>query len=261
MAGWIAAVFPRRSASAVTVALIGLAALVAACLQATTGLGFALLLSPVLFAYLPPTGAIVTVTALGLALNLLVLLAERRRPSVAWAQVAPILAAAVPGIVSGVFLLQAVPKPALQIGVGLAIIVATLLRLRAGPSAAGPSRVPMRLTVGFLTGVLTTSAGISGPPLALWLSRRGLPPSELRDTLSVMFLVIGAIAGLALVPVLRRAQLDPPLLAAALICVIAGHALGSRAFARLSARPYQPLLLAVILIAGVASIAAGASAL
>ena len=44
-------------------------------------------------------------------------------------------------------------------------------------------------------------------------------------------------------------------------CVVGGHAVGSRAFARLDPASFRPLLLAVILGAGVASIAAGASAL
>jgi len=59
------------------------------------------------------------------------------------------------------------------------------------------------------------------------------------DTLSVMFLGIGAIASLALVPVLRHAQLNPPLLGVALGCVLAGHTLGSRMFARLNTRRFS----------------------
>jgi len=59
-------------------ALVGIGALAAASVQATTGLGFALLLTPVTFAVLAPASAILIVTLLGLELNLLVLLAERR---------------------------------------------------------------------------------------------------------------------------------------------------------------------------------------
>jgi hypothetical protein len=39
---------------------------------------------------------------------------------------------------------------------------------------------------------------------------------------------------------------------------VVGHALGSRAFARLDARRFEPLLLAVVLAAGAASAVAGA---
>ena len=77
---------PARSSSASspsagtpTVALVAVAALVAAVVQAATGLGFALVLSPAVFALLEPESAVVAITVLGLALNGLVLFAERRR--------------------------------------------------------------------------------------------------------------------------------------------------------------------------------------
>jgi uncharacterized protein len=246
---------------AVIVALAGLGALVAACVQATTGLGFALVLTPVMFALLSPIAAIVTVTALGLELNLLVLVGERRRPRVAWRELGPILAAAIPGSVCGVLLLRALPKPILQVSVGAAVLAAAVLRLRRRRASVGSGSAAGRLAIGFTTGVMTTSTGVSGPPLALWLSRRGLGPGEMRDSLSAIFLAIGVVAFLTLAPFLRRAHLDPALLAVGLSCVLAGHALGSRAFARLQTARFEPLLFAVIVCAGVASIVAGANSL
>jgi len=244
----------------VTLALVGLSALAASCVQATTGLGFALVLTPIMFALLSPTGAIVTVTALGLALNVLVLLGERRRPCVAWRELVPILLAAAPGTVCGVLLLRALSKPVLQLAVGIALVAAALMLLgdrRVRPAPAGTGSVGARLAVGFTTGAMTTSTGVSGPPLALWLARRSLTPGEVRDSLSALFLAIGLIGLAALVPVLHRAHLEGSLLLAGLACVIGGHALGRRAFSRLDARRFQPMLLAIILCAGMASIAAG----
>ena len=65
--------------------------------QAATGLGFALVLSPAVFALLEPERAVVAITVLGLALNGLVLFGERRRPRVAWGEVRPLLIASIPG--------------------------------------------------------------------------------------------------------------------------------------------------------------------
>jgi uncharacterized membrane protein YfcA len=244
-----------------TPALVGITALAAASVQATTGLGFALLLTPVLFALLAPAGAILTATVLGLELNLLVLLGERRRPRVAWSEVVPLLVSAVPGTVFGILLLRALSKPVLQISVGAAVIAAALVRARVDRVGRGPGSAPARLALGFTSGALTTSTGVSGPPLALWLARRGLTPGELRDSLSAIFLAIGIVALAALVPVLHRAHLDPAQIVAGLGCVVAGHALGSRAFVRMDPRRFEPLLLLVIAGAGAASIAAGAGAL
>jgi uncharacterized membrane protein YfcA len=254
----------------VTPALVGITALAAASVQATTGLGFALVLTPVLFALLSPAGAIVTATVLGVELNLLVLLAERRRPRVAWNEVVPLLMAALPGTICGILLLRALSKPVLQVTVGVAVLVAAIVRARVGRAArsdSGAANGPAgrssraRLALGFTSGALTTSTGVSGPPLALWLARRGLTPGELRDSLSAMFLAIGIAALVALIPVLGRAHVHPAQIAAGLACVVGGHALGSRAFTRLAAHRFERLLLTVIVAAGIASIVAGVGSL
>jgi uncharacterized membrane protein YfcA len=247
------------------VALVAAAALAAAVVQASTGLGFALVLGPALFALLEPESAIVALTVLGLALNLLVLFGERRRPAVAWSEVGPILAAAAPGALCGVLVLRALPKPWLQVTVGAAVIAAAALRARSRAAAfeptAGDPRA--RLALGFATGTLTTSAGINGPPMALWFTHRGLGPAEVRDSLSAAFLGLGIIGGVVLAPVLAAADedVDWRALAAGLVCVVAGHAVGRRAFARIDAARYEPLLLVVVVAAGAASVVAGALAL
>ena len=189
------------------VLLVAAVALVAAVVQAATGLGFALVLGPALFLALDPENAIVAVTVLGLALNALVLFGERRRPVVAWPEVRPLLLAAIPGALCGVVVLRALPKPWLQIGVGVAVLAATALRVRSRARAAEPTAGDprARLALGFATGTLTTSAGVNGPPIALWLTRRGLAPAEVRDSLSAAFMGLGLIGAAILGPVLAAA--------------------------------------------------------
>jgi uncharacterized protein len=247
------------------VALVAVAALVAAVVQAATGLGFALVLGPAVFALLEPEPAIVAITVLGLALNMLVLFAERRRPAVAWGEVGPILAAAVPGAVCGVVVLRALPKSWLQVGVGVAVIGAAVLRARARRDATAPTPGDprARLALGFATGTLTTSAGVNGPPIALWLTHRGLGPAEVRDSLGATFLGLGLIGAVVLAPVLAVAgtEVDWAVLAVALVCVVAGHAVGQRLFTRIDAARYEPLLLVLVTVAGAASVAAGLAAM
>jgi uncharacterized membrane protein YfcA len=226
------------------VALLAAVALVAAVVQASTGLGFALILSPAVFALLEPESAVVAITVLGLALNGLVLFGERRRPLVAWREVGPILVASVPGALCGVLILRALPKSVLQIAVGAAVIGAAVLRARARRDATAPTPGDprARVALGFATG-----------------AHRGLGPAEIRDSLSAAFLALGIIAAVILAPVLAVADVEIEWgeLAAALVCVVAGHAVGRRAFARIDARRYEPLLLAIVVAAGAASIVAG----
>jgi hypothetical protein len=80
-----------------------------------------------------------------------------------------------------------------------------------------------------------------------------------RDSLSAAFLGLGVIGGVVLAPVLASAGADLhwSALAAGLACVLAGHAVGRRAFAALDGARYEPLLLLLVTAAGLASIAAG----
>jgi uncharacterized membrane protein YfcA len=245
--------------------VVAIVALVAAIVQAATGLGFALVLGPALFALLDPEDAILAITVLGLALNVLVLFGERRRPVVSWREVRPILIAAVPGAICGVLVLRALPKAWLQIAVGVAVVGAAALRAREHARAAAPSPgdARARLALGFATGTLTTSAGVNGPPIALWLTRRGLTPSEVRDSLSATFLGLGLIGAAVLAPVLVAADhgVKWTALGVGLVAVVAGHAAGHRAFARIDGERYEPLVLVLVVLAGLASVLAGALAL
>ncbi|MGZ4275423.1 MAG: sulfite exporter TauE/SafE family protein [Solirubrobacteraceae bacterium] len=245
--------------------LVAAVALLAAVVQAATGLGFALVLGPALFALLDPENAVVAVTVLGLALNVLVLFGERRRPEVAWGEVRPILLTAIPGAACGVLVLRALPKPWLQVAVGAAVIAAAALRVRARalavPPAPGDPRA--RMALGFASGTLTTSAGVNGPPIALWLTRRGLSPAEVRDSLSAAFMGLGLIGAAVLGPVLAAAGHGVGWggLAAGAVAVVAGHAAGHRVFARIDAERYEPLVVVLVVAAGLASVVAGVVAL
>ena len=110
--------------------------------QASTGLGFALILSPArLRAARARERRRGRSPCSALALNGLVLFGERRRPRVAWGEVAPDprrLGAR--RAVCGVLILRALPKSVLQIAVGVAVIGAAVLR--AGRAATRRRRRP-----------------------------------------------------------------------------------------------------------------------
>ena len=120
--------------------LAAAAALAGAAVQSATGFGFALVLSPALFSVLEPVEAVTTLLVLGLALNLLVLFEGGRPEHVDWRRLAPMLAAALPGMAVGVALLALLSKATLQVGVGVAVIAAAVWQLRGPERAAAAGR-------------------------------------------------------------------------------------------------------------------------
>jgi uncharacterized protein len=229
--------------------LAALAAFVGAAVQSTTGFGFALILSPALFAVMDPEEAVTAILLLGAALCTLVLIESRR---VGTHGLPGLLIPAVPGLAVGVVLLQALSKEPLQVGVGIAVILAAVWQLRHAAIAAFPAPV-----AGFFSGVLTTSISINGPPLALWLESEYVSPAQFRTTLAAAFLALD-LAGVVLLVSSEGVEIaDMSSVGPLLACVLAGYMLGALAFRRLDATRFSTIVLSLVICTGVASVAAG----
>jgi uncharacterized membrane protein YfcA len=217
-----------------------------AVVHGATGFGFALVAAPVLVAVLGPREAVGAVMVLAVVLNAATL---RRRPQVLAREAAGLLAWALPGLALGAVAFAALPEDALAAVVCVAVLAGVAARRL--PDAR-PWPVPAS---GLAAGALTTSTGTNGPPLVLALLGRGARPEQVRDTLAVMFLVLG-VAG-AIVLLAAGELVLPGALATLVVALLAGQEAGRRLFARLDARRYEAVLLVVLAGAAVAS---GASA-
>jgi uncharacterized protein len=241
--------------------LAAAAALVGASIQSATGFGFALVLSPALFAAFDPVEAVTSLLLLSLALNLLVLFEGGRPEHVDWRALTPMLVAALPGLAVGAVALALLSKEALQVAVGIAVILAAAWQL-SRRSARDPSASHRALppaagwAAGFASGALTTSISVSGPPIVLWLEAHGVRPEEFRASLAASFLVLN-LAGGAVLLVAEGSTLDADVVLPLLGLVVAGYALGTMAFRRLEGDRFFALALALVACTGAASLAAG----
>jgi uncharacterized protein len=237
-------------------ALAAVAAFAGAAVQSATGFGFALVLSPALFAVMEPVEAVTALLVLGLALNLLVLFEGGRPEHVDWHALAPMLVAAVPGLAVGAVALTELSKEVLQVAVGVAVIAAAGWQLwrRAGHTHLPPAAA---WGAGFVSGALTTSISVSGPPLVLWLEARGVRPEEFRASLAASFLVLNLAGGLLLLAAEGSGAFDAGAVALLLALVAAGYAVGALAFRRLDRERFFKLVVILVALTGAASVVAG----
>lgn len=240
-------------------AAVAAAAVIGATAQSATGFGVALPLAPVLFAFADPPDAVLMVLMGALGHNLLVLATRRRHLDMRRDDVAVLVAGALPGLLIGALLVTSLPKPALQFAVGAAIALAVALRLHAPVAGAERQGLATGAPVGFLAGLLTTTVGINGPPMVVWLRARGADFARLRDTLAVVFLALNvlAIPGVAS----QGGSVSAGALGAIGGGLLVGHAAGLQAGARLGSGRLEGALVALLVAAACASMAAGASAL
>jgi uncharacterized membrane protein YfcA len=237
-------------------ALAAVAAFAGAAVQSATGFGFALVLSPALFATTDPVEAVTALLALGLALNLLVLFERGRPEHVDWRALAPMLLAALPGLAAGAVALTQLSKEALQVAVGVGVIAAAAWQLRQGRKR--PALSPAAgWAAGFVSGALTTSISVSGPPIVLWLEARGVRPEEFRASLAASFLVLNLAGGAVLIGAEGTGALDAGVVLPLLALVAVGYVVGAVLFRRLDRDRFFALVLVLVALTGLASVVAG----
>jgi uncharacterized protein len=216
-------------------------------LQSATGFGFSMLTSPLLLALLGPQQAVTASSFLGCMLSTVLLVGEGRRPHVERRDAALLVAFSLPGLVLGAIAVSTLSVQVLTLVMATGVLAGLAVRLRARRVGARPAPRWSAPLAGVASGTLSTSTGISGPPLIFHLLARGLPPARMRDTLAAIFASLGAIG---LIPLAATGSLDVPsgmvlLLAAALV----GQVLGRSVFARMPPRVYEPVVLGVLVAA------------
>ncbi|MFH8974317.1 sulfite exporter TauE/SafE family protein [Streptomyces sp. NPDC017890] len=223
--------------------VLALTVAVAAFVQGSSGLGFALIVAPVA-GILAPQLVPVFVLASMIPLNLYV--AWRERASLDLRGAGWITGARLAATPAGLALLRLIPERSLGVFVGVATVLAAVVSL------AAPVFTPGRAAyvgAGAVTGLTETATGVGGPPLALVYQHR--TPAELRSTVAACFLV-GEVASLALLFAAGRGQVPELGWAFALLPAIAAGAWLSRlVHHRLDARRMRLCVLVFALVSGI----------
>ncbi|MET7520346.1 sulfite exporter TauE/SafE family protein [Streptomyces sp. NPDC005480] len=223
-------------------AVLALTVAIAAFVQGSSGLGFALIVAPVA-GILDPGLVPVFVLASMIPLNLYV--AWRERSSLDLRGAGWITGARLAATPAGLAVLWLIPERSLGLFVGGATVLAAVASLTV--PAFTPGRAAY-VGAGAVTGLTETATGVGGPPLALVYQHR--PPAELRSTVAACFL-IGEIASLALLFATGKAQVTELGQAAALLPAIAAGAWLSRlVHHRLDARRMRLFVLVFALVSG-----------
>lgn len=209
-------------------AIMAVVVALAAFVQGSSGLGFALIVAPVL-SMLQPELLPVCVLILMLPLNAYVAWRERHaldRRGAAWISAGRLL-----GTFGGLGVLLVLSTQALSVFVGLSTIAAAIVTWIIPAFTPGLAAF---LLAGLVTGVTETATGIGGPPLALTYQHR--PVAEMRSTLAVCFLV-GELMSLAFLLAAGRITWNHLLVALALLPALGvGAVLSRHVHARIDAR-------------------------
>lgn len=177
------------------------------------------------------------------------------RHALAWRRVAPFIAGGALGVPAGALLLTHIDPAHLRTAVGV------LLVLYGAYGLARPALAPVRAGVkadagiGALNGLLAGLTGLSGIIVTIWCQLRGWPKDEQRTVFQpvnlaaiVMSAASFAMAGAVTAETVRLYLLGLPML-------LLGLWSGFRMYGRLDEAAFRRLILALVLLSGLALIA------
>ena len=181
---------PDPSATSTTVLLVALVVTFAAMVKATTGFGFGLVAAPLLLLFLDPRLVVPLLVPLTFVLDLLIVREAWR--SIEFSRVLPMVAAGAVGVPLGNYVLLVAPAESLKVGIA-GLILAFALVLLLGFRLPVPRERVGAAGAGFASGLLLTSAGIPGPPMALFLVNQRYERDRMRRSLAAFFVLLDIV--------------------------------------------------------------------
>lgn len=230
--------------------VVAIAIFTAAFVQVLSGFGFALLSMPIMTIAIPVKEAVVVSTLLGMLSTTWQawhLRADTQRPLAK-----RLTLSAFVGMPLGLYLLNVVDNDMLRLGLGIAVIIATILLIaRINLSHVGPG---LDMGVGFVSGVLNTSLSTNGPPLVFGLQARHLDAAAFRATISTVF-AFSNVVGITLFALNGKITADGLKAAAiALPAWVIGQGLAWPVRKHVHGERFRILVLSLLFVAGTSTI-------
>jgi len=188
--------------------------LLAYLVRGISGFGSALVAVPLLAHFLPLTFVVPFVVAMDTLAALLLAHSGQRSGHVRWEEIRWLVPAALLGIVAGILLLVNLDPEPLLVVLGL-FVAGFGVRNLLGLHGERPVSHWWALPAGILGGGIGALFATGGPPMVIYLTHRLRDKSELRATLSGLFLIEGSlrVLGLTLAGLLFQPQMGWYLLA------------------------------------------------
>ncbi len=223
---------------------------IAATVQLSAGFGFGLAAVPLLALAIDAHDAVVVVLCLATFTNAYQAWTGRRDADRPVAR--RLLIGAAAGLPIGLLVFVHAGDRALGALIGVAVLVAVVVIARGlDLRHAGP-----RLDVagGLLSGALTMSAGVNGPPLVFVLQARHFDPHRFRATITTVFFTLDVVS-VVVFAVTGRLDSDVAVaVGVALPALASGAAIGVALRRHLDPRRFRRLVLALLTVAGVSAI-------
>ncbi len=222
---------------------------IAGAAQTISGVGFALIASPLLIFALGHADGVRLAVAMALLLNAAVLAGTVR--AVRWGDALRMLIPAAVVVIPTMAVSNRLNTVTLSAVAGVAILLSVAL-MASGRRAHWADGTAGTITAGAASGILNVIGAVSGPPIALLVAHRSWAPRESTATVQAYSLPLNAIT----LPVIGLPTARPLLVLWAGVGLFAGIGIAWPFVGRISAKTVRLLVLALAAVGGTSLIAA-----
>ncbi len=167
--------------------------LMASFLKGLTGFGFALLALPILTLFFPMQVLVPAMTIFNLLSSLYILAHIRLKVQPKY--ILPMLLASFVGIPAGVYVLNHFPEETLEITTGISIFAISMVFFLGNSNEISASKKEKPIVfAGFLSGLMSSSMSIGGPPVALAMNKKGYNKDSFRKIFALVSVVNAVIS-------------------------------------------------------------------
>ena len=219
----------------------------ASTLKGITGFGFALFSVPLLSFIFPMSMLVPAIALFNVVTSTYILFGLKEK--VKWYYIVPMFVASLGGIPLGIYALEFMNEETLKLIVGIMVIIFSLKLLKGVNLAKRFKKMPL-FFAGFLSGMLTSSVSIGGPPLVIAMNRKGYKKEFFRAVFS-WFTVFSS--SFACVAFYVKGFLTPEsikLAALALPLLILGSGWGNKIAQKIQQEQFRKLVIYVNVVTG-----------
>ncbi len=217
-------------------------------LRGITGFGSGLIAIPLLAHFLPLTFVVPMVLVLDFVAS--IVLSSHTRMLVRWDEIRTLLPSSIIGILAGSVMLVSLPREPLLVSLGLFVIFFGL-RYVFNVHSENPISRWWSIPTGLSGGLIGALFGTGGPPYVVYLAHRLHDKTQLRGTLSGLFLIDGAFR--LIIFLILGLLLQPEMLSSLLIglpVVAIGLYLGNKVHLGITHRQQLAIIGSLLLLSG-----------
>jgi uncharacterized protein len=226
----------------------------ASIIQGLVGFGFALVSVPLLMLYFSHIIVVPNMLIQSALINLIIVIEAKKHMELK--RMIPLMLAGGLGSPVGVFLLKMIEEKGIKVFVGVLLIFSSILLLLGYRKYFKNEKLAF-LSVGFVSGILSGSTAMSGPPVILFYNNQGIEKTRFRANLVLYFLFLN-IFGISIMSIngILSKNIFPYVMLFSPTTLI-GVSIGIMLSKKINENIFKKITLFIILMSGIIALISG----